>query len=95
MGVPPINRTGRIQKQIRRAFIASGGRPVLTIDLLEYSYPRVDRFSREQRWRYVAVYRAAAKFGARVGGPGRAVVIWGPNAELSKRLAEDTSPTYD
>ena len=91
MGVPPVRCTGRIQKRIRRALIESNGRPLLTADLLEFAYPRVDRFGREQRWRYTAVYRAATKFAARVGGPGRAFIIWGPNPELAERLAEDNS----
>jgi hypothetical protein len=76
----PKNRVGRIQKQIRRAFIASSGRPLLTIDLLEYGYPRVDHY---ERWHYVSIYRAASKFAVRVGGPGRAFIIWGPKPELA------------
>ena len=88
MGIPPINRVGRIQRQIKRAFIASGGQPLLTIHLLEHGYPRVDHY---ERWHYVSIYRAASKVAERVGGPGRAFIIWGPNRELTKRLAENYS----
>ena len=47
--------------------MASGGRPLLTVDLLEHSYPRVDRY---RRWHYVSIYRAASKFAVRVGRQG-------------------------
>jgi hypothetical protein len=87
MGVPPVRCTGRIQKRVRRALTESNGRPLLTIDLLEHAYPRVA--PPYERWRYTAVYRAATRFAARVGGPGRAFIIWGPNRELAERLAED------
>ena len=89
MGIPPINRVGRIQRQIKRAFIASGGQPLLTIHLLEHGYPRVDHY---ERWHYVSIYRAASKFAVHVAGPGRAFVIWAPNRELAALLAEMHPP---
>jgi hypothetical protein len=88
VGQIPKNRIGRVQRRIRRAFIASEGRPLLTIDLLEHAYPRVDRY---QRWHYKTIYKSAEKAAERVGGPGRAFIVWGPNRELAERLAEDAS----
>ena len=66
------NRVGRIQRQIKRAFIAAEGRPLLTIGLLERGYPRVAHY---ELWHYTSIYRAASKFAVRVGGPGRAFDI--------------------
>ena len=83
MGVPPINRVGRIQRQIKRAFVVSGGQHLLTIDLLEHAYPRVTHY---EPWHYVSVYRAATKFAVRVGGR-RAFIIWGPKPELADQIS--------
>ena len=60
----------------------------MTIDLLEYGFPRVARYEPKH---YVSVYRAATKFAERVGRPGRAFITWGPNPELAAILAEDAS----
>ena len=54
---------------------------MLTIDLLEHAYPRVTHYEPRH---YVSVYRAATKFAVRVGGPGRAFIIWGPKLELAE-----------
>jgi hypothetical protein len=87
MGKPPVDRVGKLQRQIRRALIAAD-RPLLTIDLLEYGFPRLDRY---RHWHYKSVYRAARKFAVNVAGPGRAIVIWAPNPELAAALADDIS----
>ena len=92
MGVPPINRVGRIQRRIARALIASDG-PLLTVDLLEAAYPRVT--PPYEHWRYKTIYKSAEKFAVNVAGPRRAFIIWGPNRELAERLAEDASAEHD
>ena len=92
MGVPPITRTGKIQKRIRRALIVAD-RPLLTIDLVESAYPRAT--PPYAHWHYKSVRRAATRFAQRVGGPGRAFIIWGPNRELAERLADDASADGD
>ena len=89
MGVPPINRVGRIQRRIARALITSNGQPLLTGDLLESAYPRAT--PPYEHWRYKTIYKAASKFATRVGGPGRAFIIWGPSPELA-RLIRDENP---
>jgi hypothetical protein len=40
----PYQPLGRIERQIRRAFLASGGRPLLTIELMRWAHPRVDHY---------------------------------------------------
>ena len=67
-------RVGRIQRQIRRAFIASGGRPLRIAVLLPWCYPRLSVF---KPWHRTNVHRAARRFAIRVGKHGRAN-IWGP-----------------
>ena len=68
------DRIGRVQLQIRRALIASGGKPLGMSDLLPRCYPRVKKFKEWHRWN---IRRAAPKVAARIGKE-RGRVIWGP-----------------
>ena len=43
-------RLGRIQLQVRRAFISSSGRPLQISDLLPRVYPRLTQFESWHRW---------------------------------------------
>ena len=87
MGVPPVNRVGRIQRRIARAFVWSGGAPLLTVHLLEHSFPRVTHFEPKH---FVSVYRAARRYAVRISRPGRAVVIWAPSPELARLIGGST-----
>jgi hypothetical protein len=74
-----------VQKQIRRAFIANNGRPLLTIDLMRYVFPRT---SRCEPWRYWSVHRAATKYAVKVGRCGKGN-LWGPTPELAQKIKPD------
>jgi hypothetical protein len=69
---------GRLQRQIRRAFIAAGGMPVRTRQLLRWCYPHLNRFERRHR---VSMYQVAPRFAVNIK-----VGLWGPNAELLARI---------
>lgn len=49
------SRIGRIKRAVRRQFILSDGRPILTRSVLERAYPRLRRFT---DWHYLAARRA-------------------------------------
>ncbi len=57
-------RIGRVQRQIRRAFIAHHYRPLTTIELMRWCYPKVTKF---KRWHSYGVRRAAPKFAVAIG----------------------------
>ena len=89
MGVPPINRVGRIQRRIcaRIYFIGWGA-------VIDDASPR-DAYPRAHPLRALALHEhiqsgdlvCAARW-----SPGRAVIIWEPNDELAERLAEIDPP---
>jgi len=74
-------KLGRVQRQIRGAFIAAGGRPLTIGDLLPHCFPAAASYARWMRW---SVYRAAPKFAESLGRAesrqGRPIVS-APNAE--------------
>jgi len=57
------SRVGRIGRQIRRALIAAG-KPLSTVELVAYAYPRQIRF---ERWQFNSVRRAAPRYAVRIG----------------------------
>ena len=67
------DRLGRVQKQIKRAFIASGGKPLRIADLLPRCYPAVRGF---KLWHRTNVHRAIDKVARPIGRDGKGV-IWG------------------
>ena len=73
------DRIGRVQLQIRQAFIASGGAPLRMRDLLPRCYPRADRYKDWHRWN---VRRAALTVAIQIGRDGKGV-IWAPSASLA------------
>jgi hypothetical protein len=77
-----VYRIGRVERQIRRAFIASDGRPLLTIDLMRWVFPRVSHY---EAWRYWSVHRAATKCAVKVGRCGKGN-LWQPNNQLLARI---------
>jgi hypothetical protein len=84
-------RVGRLQRDVRRCFIAADGRPLTISDFLPRCYPRVQSFS---HWQYRAVGRAARQFGVPLGRAesrqGRPV-IWIPNDELRRLINNETA----
>ena len=79
-------RIGRLQLCVRRAFIASDGRPLSTGELARRYYKRDDL----QYWHFDNVRRAmrSGKIGVRAGSraaQGRAV-LWLPRADLLRRI---------
>jgi hypothetical protein len=72
-------RLGRIKRQVRRAFIASNGRPLTTGELLPICYPRLTRFQDWHRW---SVRRALLPLAIKVGRRmGRGLpFLWAPKS---------------
>jgi hypothetical protein len=78
------NRVGRVQRQVRRALVAAGGRPVLTLDLLRAAFPDVDHYEVRH---YQSVWRAAPRWASkRRCGKGNA---WTANDALARLIAGD------
>jgi hypothetical protein len=80
-----LPRVGRIQCQVRRAFIAANGRAQSTTDLLRWCYSHLRRY---ERWRCQAVRRAAPKFAVPIGRRrSRGVpILWAPKPELLRLI---------
>ncbi len=80
------DRIGRVQLNVRRAFVATAGRPLMIRDLLPRCYPRAESYTRWQRW---SIHRAVRRFGVSTGRAeslqGRPVV-WVPSAELMRLI---------
>ena len=76
---PNPDRLGKIQKRIKRAFIANPDRELTTAELVEWAYPRQHTAEHWQRWN---VKRAAAKVARLVrkgaGGRGHCSVFVAP-----------------
>ena len=73
-------REGRIQRQIRRAFIARA-RPLTMSELLPWAYPKLDHFKHWHRW---SVRRALLRYAVPIGRStkGRGLPgIWRPAAK--------------
>jgi hypothetical protein len=58
------NRVGRIQRQVRRAFVASSGAPLEISALLASCYPRLAKFKHGHR---KSVHRALKRFAVSLG----------------------------
>jgi hypothetical protein len=77
---------GRVQRQVRRAFVASNGRPLQIGDLLARCYPGT---TDHPVWHRTNVHRALPKFAVSLGrtnAQGRPI-MWAPSPEL-RRLIE-------
>jgi hypothetical protein len=61
--IAALPREGRIQRQVRRAFVAHSGQPLRTRDLLAWAFPAQPR----QHWHYWSIYRAAVRYATKVG----------------------------
>ena len=72
------NRVGRVERSVRRALIASNGKPISTSEIMRWAFPA----ARWPLWvwilRYWSVHRAARKFAVRAGKQGH-VVVFAPN----------------
>jgi hypothetical protein len=62
---PEWRRIGHIQRQIRRAFIANGGKPLTTSELAKRCYPRLAGL--KQNWRRAQIRLAAERWAVRLG----------------------------
>jgi len=72
--IPSRPRQGRLQRQVRRAFIANDAQPLSMSDLRQWCYPGQPR----QHWFYINIKRALHCIGAhqigRAGGIGRPAI---------------------
>jgi hypothetical protein len=77
-------RLGRIQLQVRRAFVSSSGRPLQISDLLPRVYPRLTQFESWHRWSIRrALLRVAVSLGripSRRGRPN----LWAPKCRATE-----------
>ncbi len=77
---------GRLQRQIRRSFIAAAGKPLSTTEILTRCYPA----ARRQHWHYWNVRRALPRYAIPIGrGSGYGPpTIWAPNAALRRLIGK-------
>ncbi len=78
-------RVGRVQRQVRRAFIATNGRPIQIGDLLPRAFPQAKTYA---RWMRKSVQRAIPKFGVslgRINARGRPS-LYAPKPELARLI---------
>ena len=71
-------REGRVMRQVRRCFIAAGGRPLSTSQIMPWIYPQLDHFKHWHRW---SARRALLRYAVPIGRSetGRGLpVIWAP-----------------
>jgi hypothetical protein len=64
-------------RQVRRCFVAAGGNPRSTSQIMPWVFPELDRFKHWHRW---SARRALLRYAVPIGrscGPGRPV-IWQP-----------------
>lgn len=78
------DRVGRVQRQVRRAFVSSNGRPLTIGQLLPACYPRATTHPRWHNWNIRRALPKVAEPLWRI--PGRSV-MWGPKPELMKLIA--------
>ena len=80
---------GRVQRQVRRAFIAGDGRPLQIGNLLARCYPGT---TDHPVWHRTNVHRALPKFAVSLGrtnAQGRPI-MWAPNPELIRLIGAHT-----
>jgi hypothetical protein len=76
--IAALPREGRLARQIRRAFVAAGGKPRCMGELLRWAYPALDRF---EHWHRGNVRRVLPRYAEPVGRSSRGrglPVIWAP-----------------
>jgi hypothetical protein len=56
----------RVMRQVRRCFIAAGGEPRSTSQILKWVYPDLDRFKHWHRW---SARRALLRYAVPIGLP--------------------------
>ncbi len=83
---------GRIQKQIRRAFVASTGQPLVISELLARCYPAAKQHPRWHRW---SIHRALPKYGVALGRSRRQgrPIVWAPRPELARLIGASADYT--
>jgi len=76
--IASLPREGRVMRQVRRSFVAAGGKPLSTSQIMPWAYPELARFKYWHRW---SVRRALMRYATPLGrsdSRGRPVV-WHPN----------------
>jgi hypothetical protein len=76
--IASLPREGRVMRQVRRRFIAAGGKALSTSQILKWVYPDLDRFKHWHRW---SARRALLRYAVPIGrsSTGRGLpVIWMP-----------------
>ena len=86
--IPPQSpfRVGRIQRAVKRSFIANPGCPLTTGQLLKRAYPRQQRY---QHWQYAQVRLSSERFAQRVGvarNQRGKPVLWAPKPAEPKLI---------
>ena len=76
------SRVGRIRRAVKRCFILADGAPITIRQVMERSYPRLQRFT---AWHYLAARRALRKEATIIArnrhGRGRPN-LWSPNPAI-------------
>ena len=62
--IASLPREGRVQRAVRRCFIASDGAPRCAADLLRWAYPELEHYKRWHRW---SVRRAVLRYAVPIG----------------------------
>ena len=86
---PETHRIGHIQRQVKRAFIASLGRPLSTSQLLIRAYPRQQ--GPFASWQRRAVRQAADRWAVRAGRSSRGKgtpIMWLPKDKIGDHEPE-------
>ena len=75
--IASLPREGRVMRQVRRAFVAAGMKPLRSVDVLPWAFPHLDRFKDWHRW---SCRRALLRYATPIGrSRGRgSPVIWSP-----------------
>lgn len=64
LAIAALPREGKIQRAIRRAFIASDGQPLRPRDLVRFAYPELEQF---RSWHFWSIRRAAPRYAIKDG----------------------------
>jgi hypothetical protein len=72
-------------RQVRRCFIAAGGKPLSTSQIMPWIYPQLDRFKHWHRWSCRRALLRYAVPAGRADAQGRPI-IWAPKPELMRLI---------
>jgi len=76
IAIASLPREGRVMRQVRRAFVAAGGNPLSTSEIMPWIYPQLTSYKHWHRWSARrALLRYAEPIGRSQSGRGQPV-IW-------------------